>query len=256
MLGNKKQKKTAVKFQYNNMILKLIAFAFTCVGTYGIAILQNSIMGIDSYSAQTLLAAFNADAAVFGQATSVLLCSGVCAFSIPIYAKILIEGYKNTSSVKNYLIGILILAIASEIPYDLAIGASFFDMTSQNPAFGMVIALVMLWIFKIFDEITGAKAVILKLVIIASAMLWTFLLGVNYGPGFVLLVAVLWLLEGKGIITIIAGILASMVYFPAPIGFVFNHFYNGEKGDGKREWFYVLYPVHFLIFGIISMYVL
>ena len=241
-----------MKMQYNSFTLKVIAAALTVIGTVGVSILQNGIMNLGSYSTESLLEAFYTEGNVFALATAVILCSGVAAFALPVYAHLLVEGYQKTSSCKKYAIRLIVLAILSEVPYDLAMQDTWFTLKSQNPVWGALIALIMLYFLDYFREIGKFIGFLFKLFIVAAALFWVIFLHVNYGIGMVLVVAVLWLLEGNGILTTFAGIVASLAYFPAPFGFIINYFYNGEKGSASRKIFYVFYPLQLLILGLIG----
>lgn len=241
-----------MKIQYSSFTLKAIAAVMTLLGTVGVAILQNGVMDLGSYSTETLLEAFYAEGSVFALATAGLFCSAVAAMSLPLYALLLIEGYKKTASYKKYVLRILVLALVSEIPYDLAMKDSWFTMYSQNPVWGVLLALLMLYFLDFFRNVKGFKGIVLKLLIVVAAVLWSVMLNVNYGIGMVFVTAVLWLMEGNGALTTFVGVIAALVYFPAPFGFLFNYFYNGEKGKEKRRWFYVFYPLQLLILGLIG----
>ncbi len=245
-----------IGIQYSSFTLKIIAAFCTIVGTIGVAILQNGVMKLGEYSTATLLENMQKDTDFLMLATTVILCSGIAAIAVPIYSFLLIEGYKKTSSLKKYVIRIAVLAVITEIPYDLAMQDKFFAMNSQNPVFGILIAFAMLYFLDYFEHITKFKGVILKLLIVAAAVVWATIFGVKYGITFVLVTAVLWLLEGHGVVTTFVGVIVSLLSFPAPIGFVFNYFYDGDKGEGNRKIFYILYPAQLLILGLIGKFCL
>lgn len=244
------------RIQYSNTTLKMIAAVMTIIGTIGIAIIENGIMNLDSYSTQTLLEAMEGEGNVMLQATLVLVCLGIGSLALPIYSKLLIEGFKKSSDISKYALRIGALALISEVPYDLAIKDSWFDMSEQNPLFGMLIALLMLYFFAYFENIKKIKGFFFKLLIIFAAILWGLLFSTYLGTIFILLTAVLWLLDGNGAFTTAMGCVVSMFQFPAPFGFIFTHFYNGEKGRINRWVFYIIYPAQLLILGLIGKYLL
>ena len=246
-------KRKKIKIEYNNIVLKIIALALTMVGTYAIAVLQNGLIKVDSYTMDTLLEAFNTDANVFGLSVTFMTCMAISAFALPVYAKLLLDGFQKTKDLKEYVIRVAVVALVSEMPYDYAMNRVCFDMSSQNPAMGMLIALIMLCIFRILEDTRGVKGVLLRIVIIISAVLWTVILSVSYGAGFVIMVALMWLFKENKKLAIISGIISSVIYFPAPLGFIFCKFYNGEKGDGNRVLFYFLYPLQYLAIGLLGI---
>lgn len=244
------------KIQYSSFALKMIAAIMTVIGTIGVAILQNAVLGLDTYSTNSLLESLNTDSRIMALTTVIILCSGIAVLALPIYAHILLEGFRKTSSLKKYAMRLLILALISEVPYDLAMKDTWFTMASQNPAWGMLIALIMLYFLRHFENIKGFKGILLRLVILTAAILWMIMLNISYGAGLAMVVAVLWIFEGQGALTTFLGVIASLLYFPAPFGLIFNHFYNGEKGKNNRILFYVLYPVQLMIIGLVGKYLL
>lgn len=245
-----------MSIQYSSFTLKIIAAVCTVIGTIGVAILQNGVMNLGEYSTATLLEGFENNGKLFAFATIIILCSAVASIAVPIYSHLLIEGFNKTSSVKKYAIRILILAVVSEIPYDLAMQEKFFSMNSQNPVFGLLIAIVMIYFLNYFEQTKKFAGVLLKFFIVFAAVMWAAIFGVKYGITFILVTAIMWLLEGQGALTTFLAVIASLLSFPAPIGFVFNYFYNGDKGKGNRMIFYVLYPAQLLILGLIGKFLL
>ncbi len=243
-----------MKIQYSSFTLKVIAAVMTIIGTIGVAILQNGVLDLGSYSTESLLKSFESFGSEFWLATLVIFCSGVAALALPIYSQLLLEGYKKTSSFKNYAIRLAVLALISEIPYDLAMRDSWFTMYSQNPLWGMLITLIMIYFLDYFGEVKKFKGVLIRLIIVVAAILWMIMLNINYGVGMALVTAMLWIMEGNGVLTTIAGVMASLFNFPAPFGFIFNYFYNGEKGNDNRKIFYVFYPVQLLVLGLIGKF--
>ena len=58
-----------------------------------------------------------------------LTCIGRVSF--PIFAFMIVEGYFHTKSLKKYICRLLIAAVLSEIPFNLAMGSSIFYPTSK-----------------------------------------------------------------------------------------------------------------------------
>ena len=75
--------------------------------------------------------------------TVLVICEVVSWTAVPLYAWLLVQGYRHTHSVVQYGIRLLALAIISEVPYDMATSDKVWDMNSQNPVFALVIALIV-----------------------------------------------------------------------------------------------------------------
>ncbi len=247
---NKSTRKT--KLQYSSATLKSIAAVLTLIGTFGVTILQNGMLKLDNYSAKTLLEAFQSDSGVFGIATAAIFCMGIANFAVPVYSLLLVEGYKHTASYQKYLLRVGVLALISELPYDFAMHGTWFYMDEQNPVIGIFLVLLMIYFVDYLSSLTGVRGYFLKMIIVAAAILWSVMLRVDYGITMVLVTAVLWLLNGNGAFTTFMAATVSLMKFPAPFGFLFNHFYNGEKGECRRWLFYIFYPAQLLVFGLLA----
>ena len=245
-----------MKIQYSSFVLKMIAAVMMLIGTIGVAIIQNGVMDLGNMSTAMLSQEFENYGSTFWLATASLFCRGIMSLALPIYAFLLIEGYKKTSDKKKYAIRMLLVALIAEIPYDLAMQDTWFTMYSQNPMWGIVLAFAVLYFLDSFEETKKFKGLLLKLVIIIAGVLWAVMLNVSYGVGMIMIVAILWLMEGNGALTTMGAVVASLIYFPAPFGFIFNHFYSGEKGKDNRMLFYVIYPVQLLILGLVGKYLI
>lgn len=51
----------------------------------------------------------------------------------------------------------------------------------------------------------------------------------------------------------LGGSLITLLHFPAPLGMVFVHWYDGEREEEPGWLFYALYPLQLLVFGAAGM---
>lgn len=65
--------------------------------------------------------------------TAMVLSEVVSWFAIPIYAWLLVQGFRETHSRVAYGLQLFILAVVCEVPYDLCTSHKAFDFGSQNP---------------------------------------------------------------------------------------------------------------------------
>ncbi|URW87039.1 conjugal transfer protein TraX [Blautia wexlerae] len=89
--------------------------------------------------------------------------------AIPVFAFLLVEGFRNTSDYKKYLIMMAVTALVSEIPYDLSICGKVWDFSSQNAMITMCICLIMLKCLDLFKETSGFTGGMLKALILIAA---------------------------------------------------------------------------------------
>lgn len=68
-----------------------------------------------------------------------LTCLGRIAF--PIFAFMIVEGYFHTKNLKKYVLRLLICAIISEIPFNLAMGSRWFYPIHQNVLWTFLISV-------------------------------------------------------------------------------------------------------------------
>jgi hypothetical protein len=175
--------------------------------------------------------------------------------SFPIYCFLLVEGFFHTRNVKKYILNCLIFALISEIPFDMAMHGKPVYIYSQNIYFTLGLGLVALYVLDKFKYKYDIKYILARLVTIA----------VFAGLGQVLEVDYHW----KGILFIIMfyychdiekwrrniiGIAAFSYEITAPLAFIPIQLYNGERGKQNKYMFYVIYPLHLLIYGIIRIF--
>ena len=72
-----------------------------------------------------------------------LTCVGRLAS--PIFAFLLVEGFFHTRDLRRYVLRLLLLALLSEIPFDLAISGLLIDLGYQNVLWTFCIAAAALW---------------------------------------------------------------------------------------------------------------
>lgn len=195
--------------------------------------------------------------------------------SFPIFAFLVCEGYEHTKDPKKYAMRLLMFAVISEPFFDFARSGSFFDpFGGQNVLFTFFIAVVTIstcekqgtWIWSMIGMVFGN------------------LLMVDYGAFGVLLVMLFWyqrktnteIATSLGCFAVGMCLFKFMDYFKAETVFtpmvwyyILNQMasilscfilfcYNGRRGgDGLpkalvKYSFYVIYPLQFLVFGLMS----
>ena len=80
-----------------------------------------------------------------------LTCIGRLTF--PIYAFMIIEGYFHTKNLKKYVGRLLLFAVLSEIPFNLAMGSTIFYPIHQNVLWSFLIAIGLVhWNEKVKEK--------------------------------------------------------------------------------------------------------
>ena len=242
--------------------LRLWGIFFLAAGIVGEAILQNRILNVDSSTNAQLLEAMSADKRIMIAATLALVLQAVQTCAVPIFCFLLVEGFQHTKDPVKYLLRVLGVAVVSELPYNLAMSGSLWDTSTRNPAFGLVLSLVILLIFKRFEG-KGFGKLMIKFIVIVAGIVWTVMLGIVEGQSCVVLVAALWAARNQkqfrsfvGCVAAACCSLFSPFYLAAPMGFMAVHFYQGEQGEENRIINYGAYPVLLLIAGIAGRYLM
>ena len=240
----------------NAATLRKWAMIFLAAGVIGQGLIQNRLLGMGTLSSMELLSNMQADSSVMTLVTIALFCQVIETCAVPLFSFLLVEGFLRTRSFEKYLIRVAAVALVSEIPYNLAIGGKFFELGSRNPAFSLLICLVMLYFFRRYEE-KSPRNTLIKLAAVFCVFLWAGILDVEHGQCCALLVAEIWALREKpnlqtflGILLVFCCMIFSVFYLLAPIGFLILHFYEGEQGEENRLVNYLSYPVILLVCGL------
>lgn len=231
------------------------------LGTVGQSVFQIAMLGVNSSSAEELLALMeNPDNMTKATIAIVLQFAMGCA--IPIFTYLLVEGFQHTSSFKNYIARVAGLALISEIPFNLAMSGKWLDLDSRNPVFGLVLALVVLYLLRYYAG-TSLKNILIKILVVVVAILWVEMLRIHDAAAVVVMAAFLWLSRNKRILQIFGGCAVMFVctifsptYLVAPIMFLVVHFYNQEQGEENKVINYLAYPAILLAIGLLAKYAL
>lgn len=208
-----------------------------------------------------------------------LTCIGRISF--PIFAFMIVEGYFHTKDLKKYVKRLLLFAILSEIPFDLAMGSRVIYPIHQNVLWSFLISIGLIhWnekakaSEKIWKRLTVAVlTVVLGYLVGLLTMVDFYHAGIltvlvfyftrNAGwPKYILQVLLLWyinveLLGGYGYEVEIFG----NTHFITRQGFALLALipiwlYRGEQGlynKTIKNIYYWFYPVHLLVLGVLKI---
>lgn len=235
---------------------------FLAMGIVGRCIFQNHLLGMGSNTTKQLLELMSASENAMTYATIGLVLQAAETCAVPIFAYLLVEGRQQTSDFKKYALRVLGLALLSEIPYNLAMSSKLFDLSSRNPVFGLVMAMIALYFYGVYEE-KNFKNTAIKALVTLAAFLWCAMLKIEYGGCIIILTAVLWAYREKSLMRNMAGttgaivcMLVSPLFMVAPMGMMAVHFYNGERGQDNRLVNYLAYPVILLAVALYGIFFL
>ena len=209
------------------------------------------------------------------------LMRGVGRMAFPIFAYGIAQGCVYTHSPRRYLARLLVFAVISEIPYQLALGTGILGVGTQNVFFTLFVgagcceiirlckakgkgwawvAVVPVAVLVLLCEMRhtdyggfGVLCIVLpylffanktaRLAVLASVVAVIYVV-VKYFTGFAY---PLWWMENP---QAIGPMLLETLFALAGVGLL--ALYNGEPGSKKGKWvFYVFYPAHLLaLYGV------
>lgn len=206
-----------------------------------------------------------------------LTCIGRLTF--PIYAFLIVEGYFHTKNLKKYICRLLVFAVLSEIPFNLAMGSSLFFPIHQNVLWSFLISIGLIhWNEKVKERKLW-KRILVGIITLCIASIVGIITFVDYYNAGILMVLVFYFFKDKkwwcylGQLVcmwyinfeMLGGLsyevnLFGQTHFIARQGFALLALipiwlYHGKQGYHSKPIqyaYYAFYPVHLLILGLIK----
>ncbi len=177
------------------------------------------------------------------------VCRNIGRFAFPIFCFLLVESFFHTKSRLKYLGNLVIFAVVSELPFDLAL-MNGLNFEMQNVFFTLAIALVTIWGAQIVRDKLLSKpltSIVLQVAYILIGCLVATALHTDYSYYGIVLVVIFYYFRSNRLFACIMGYLWFLFEpwcFPAFIALLF---YNGKRGIRLKYFFYAFYPVHLLL---------
>lgn len=174
------------------------------------------------------------------------LFRAVGRLAFPIFCFLLVEGFFHTRDVYRYMGRLFLFAILSEVPYDLALTGTIWDISGQNVFFTLTAGVFLMHLMERSREIP-VKVIDILLVMWAVEIFRT-----DYAFRGILLIVIYYICRDKKWQKLCAGAAWNLLYGPGKIqccgvaATVPIALYNGERGNGNRNFFYLFYPLHLL----------
>lgn len=251
------RKRKRLRLPVTSTNLKIYGCVTMLLYAISMTVVQRGMLHMDQYTTEAFSQLLKDDPGMMIVASWASVLQLLGGLAVPVFAFTLVEGFLHTRSCKRYLLRMLVFAVISEVPYDFAISGKAWDLSSQNTLFTLVVCLVMLYGLKVFSQKKGALPRIAQLLIVLAAMFWSGVIKSNFGLCMVLLTAVYYLLYEKKGLRLMLGCAISVLYVTGPISTYVLWQYNGELGKAKGNYkyiFYALYPVHLLVLGLITYF--
>lgn len=189
--------------------------------------------------------------------------------AFPLFCFMLVEGFFHTRSRWKYLLRLVIFALISEIPYNLALAKSTFSLDKQSVLVTLSLGLIMLIVLDYVRSRDLSELIkgLLTIVIVAAFCVIAHLTKCDYELKGILMIAGIYLLYpifnvNRFTFCTCTGLMyfwewsKTLYYFPASLSPMLLCFYNGRKGRSLKYFFYLFYPLHLLILYFISKYLI
>lgn len=173
------------------------------------------------------------------------LCRNIGRIAFPIFCFLLVEGFFHTHDVKKYSIRLLLFALISEIPFDLA-----FSHTAINPYYQNVFLTLVIGLFVMYG-LEHCQIPLWRMLIILAGMAVATLLHTDYSWKGIAAIVVLYCMKENRINQAVAGALTFSWEPPAMLAFLPIYFYNGKRGISLKYLFYAFYPAHLLVLAFV-----
>lgn len=195
----------------------------------------------------------------------VLRCIGRLAF--PLFAFMAVEGYLHTRSLKKYLLRLLMLAVISEVPFDLLVSGSVFDPMHQNVIWTIILGLCCI---RAFENISADLKKMLSAVVIIASLAAAIIARVDYSSAGVLTLLAFYAFRGNTVrcrlmqllslafinLVLLGGIEFAFPYQAlAVLSLPIIWLYDGSQGPHNgfiKAANYLFYPAHMLILALFS----
>ena len=183
--------------------------------------------------------------------------------AFPIFAFTLSEGYVHTRNLKKYLLRIFCFAVGIQILFIL-----FGYGGIVNIFFTLFFGLVAIYILNLKKDLVKEPFMkVIKVILIAGILYFAQVLQLDYGAYGILLIMIFNAFRNDKLKILMSFLALNMfnIIFPnvfqiidtqifSLISLIFIFMYNGKKGRSIKYFFYLFYPMHFFILGVMKFF--
>lgn len=173
-------------------------------------------------------------------------CRMIGRISFPLFCFLLVEGFIYSHDRFRYWKRLLLFAIFSEIPFDLAFYHQMISFRMQNVFFTLFLGMSALWGIEWLMQKERYQQILIP-PLLCAFLAW--ILRTDYSYFGIFLIVVLYCFRdfpGKRDIIMAASV---VLWEPTAIlALIPIHLYNGKRGLPLKYVFYLFYPAHLLLF--------
>ena len=181
--------------------------------------------------------------------------------AFPLFGFLLVEGFYHTRSRWKYILRVAVLALISEVPYDLLFYRRPFYWRNQSVLFLLALGLLMMAALEFIQtraKLPYALSCLLQALTVAGAALLARLLFFDYGmAGIAMLAAMKYLFlaspaaavfTGAAVLNLVQLGFHGVASPGALLAVLPAFFYNRKRGKLRAKYaFYAFYPAHILL---------
>ena len=172
--------------------------------------------------------------------------------AFPIFAFLISEGFVHTRNREKYALNLLVFALISEIPFNLAFGGELL-YPKQNVFFTLLLGYAGIYLYDRYNVTKEGKFLLQLIVLFVGSIFLRADYGC-FGYGFILL---LYILRTNKVLMSIIGVCVLPSKWIGGAAFLPICIYNGKRGfaTGKaaKYAFYLFYPLHLFIIYLLRI---
>lgn len=158
--------------------------------------------------------------------------------AFPIFCFLLVQGFIHTKNIKKYIGRLLVFALVSEVPHDLALYNTVVEFSLQNVMFTLLIGILTLCLIKrIEDRYKSNILLIIGAILLGIAV--SMIIKCEYSKVAVLAISLMYLFRDLKLLQIAGGALplVTTTWWVLP-AFIPIAMYNGKQGI-KMKYFFI-----------------
>lgn len=240
---NKTGSSTHAPFSINTFTLKMIALiamtidhiaAFLAVNVSDSGTYLNGMMDLTTYT----------------------IFRGIGRLAYPIYCYLIVCGFLHTRNVKKYGLRLLIFAVISQVPYNLANFYDTFELHDLNIFFALLAGLVCIALIDSFKNHKNEKLKFAPAIIIIILLCALYFSDNTYAVLGIIMIITFYYCKNSPrnqftIITLATLTFSNLLQLFGLVALLPINLHNHRKGPSLKYFFYIYYPLHLLVIYLI-----
>lgn len=173
-------------------------------------------------------------------------------FAFPLFAFLLVEGFLNTRNRKKYGLSLFVLALLSEIPFNLMNGNALL-FPKQNVMFTLLLGFLAMCSIEYFKGKHWISLVLLLIMFLISRYMQA-----DYRTAGFLFILLMYGLRKEKVIRCVAAPVLLQMKAMVFLSLLLTCLYNGKRGFVKTPFlkycFYAFYPFHMLVIYLLAKF--